>query len=118
MKKQLKESKKNADLNITSGNSITTARKAWQILSNYGFKSKWTNWMRTRIYDNSGIMLVNIEVNGKELSFMNVHLDCGSSTNRETEIIKGMNYMDIQTAEYKILLEILTPARNQKCTDS
>jgi len=84
------------------------------VYSNYELKNKWTNWDENTDIHNSGIMSVNIEVNDKVLSFMNVHLDCGLSTNRETEIIKGMNYLNSQTAEYKILLGDFNTSPNSK----
>lgn len=73
------------------------------IVSRYEMSSLWTNWDSDEDVHNSASMCVNLEVDGKKLSIMNVHLDYKYSFNRELELIKALNHLQNQSAELKII---------------
>lgn len=74
------------------------------ILSNYSLTNRWTNWEETEDIHNSTLMCVNFEIGNQIIALINLHLDDVLSTNRETEIVKAVNYMNHQNVNYKFLI--------------
>jgi endonuclease/exonuclease/phosphatase family metal-dependent hydrolase len=74
------------------------------LLSRYSLQDIWVNWDSDRDIQNSRLMCSTVQVDGRRMAMMNVHLDWQRATSREREILHALAHLDDVNADYKFIL--------------
>lgn len=74
------------------------------IISKHDIDHLWTNYEVNEEFNNSGVMISRIKIDGLSIGVTNVHLDYKKSINREIEIVKGIKALEVFENDYDIIL--------------